>query len=143
MIRKRSLSKSLSVVVMLASAAACGGGEEAPPAEEAGPPEPVQTAAPNTDLAAQGREVFHGPGLCFTCHGQEGVGTPLGPALNDGVWLHIESPEQDLQTQLVSLISTGVPTPEEFPAPMPPMGGATLSQDQLANVAAYVASLNQ
>jgi mono/diheme cytochrome c family protein len=34
-----------------------------------------------------------------------------------------------------------VPTPKKAPAPMPPMGGASLSPDQVKAAAAYVHSL--
>ena len=36
------------------------------------------------------------------------------------------------------LISKGVPTPKQYRSPMPPMGGAQLSDDDLNAVAAYV-----
>ena len=36
---------------------------------------------------------------------------------------------------------TGVPQPKQHPAPMPAMGGANLSDDQIRQVSAYVWSL--
>ena len=39
-------------------------------------------------------------------------------------------------------VTTGVPKPKSHPAPMPPMGGASLSPDQIKAVAAYVYSLS-
>jgi mono/diheme cytochrome c family protein len=47
-----------------------------------------------------------------------------------------------MMTQMVAVIRTGVAQPREYPAPMPPMGGANLSEDQLQAVSAYVLSLN-
>ena len=38
-------------------------------------------------------------------------------------------------------VQSGVPTPKQAPAPRPPMGGASLSPDQVKAVAAYVHSL--
>jgi mono/diheme cytochrome c family protein len=38
-------------------------------------------------------------------------------------------------------VTNGVPQPKEHPAPMPPKGGAQLSDDQVKAVAAYVYSL--
>lgn len=145
----RSLSKSLGLVVAVSMIAACGGdqGAEAPPAAtpEAPPAAPAPSAeapAAGADLVAEGRQIFAGAGICFTCHGQDGVGTPLGPALNDGSWLWID-PSQDLATQLEDVIRRGVPAPQEYPAPMPPMGGASLNDQQIEAVVAYVVSLNQ
>lgn len=152
----RNLSKSMGLLVTLAFAAGCGGGdqaEEAPaPAETpaAGAPAPAAPAggapaaaggAASPEMIAAGQQIYSGAGICFTCHGAEGVGSALGPSLADDQWIWIENPTQDLQTQLVERIRTGVPQPREFPAPMPPMGGASLTDEQLQQVAAYVASL--
>jgi mono/diheme cytochrome c family protein len=106
----------------------------APVAPAAGGPDPQQVAA--------GRTVFTGAGLCQACHGPNAEGTALGPNLTDGAWIWISDPSQDLVTQLTTLIRTGIAQPREYPAPMPPMGGASLSDEQLEAVAAYVASLN-
>jgi hypothetical protein len=38
-------------------------------------------------------------------------------------------------------VKTGVPTPKTHPAPMMPMGGATLTDEQVNQVASYVWSL--
>ena len=92
-------------------------------------------------MVEQGRQVFHGAGLCFSCHGQNGVGSALGPNLTDDTWIWIQNPQQNLQGQLVEQIRGGTPQPREFPSPMPPMGGASLTDEQLQAVAAYVASL--
>ena len=77
--------------------------------------------------------------LCAACHGAAGVGTAAGPALNDGAWLHISGSFDEL----VSVITTGVPTPIEFAAPMPPMGGGSFSPEEVRQLAAYVFALNQ
>jgi mono/diheme cytochrome c family protein len=151
----QNLSKSMGLLVTLMLAAGCGGGdqaeENATPAEEPGaaapapaPPAggaPAAGGAASPEMIAAGQQVYSGAGICFTCHGAEGVGTALGPNLADDQWIWIENPTQDLQTKLVDRIREGVPQPREHPAPMPPMGGATLTEEQLQSVAAYVASL--
>jgi mono/diheme cytochrome c family protein len=108
------------------------------------PGAPVTTAALppgiTAEMVQQGRDIFHGQGICFTCHGQNGVGGPLGPAMNDGEWIWLTG-GADFE-QLLGIIRTGVSQPREYPAPMPPMGGANLNEDQLRAVGAYVWSLN-
>lgn len=156
--RNPSALKSMGLLLALAITAACGGergeqaaappvtSEPAAPAAPAAPPAEAPSGALPAGVTAamveQGQQVFNGPGVCFTCHGQQGQGTPLGPALNDNQWLWIENPQQDLQQKLVTVIRDGVARPKEYPAPMPPMGGASLNDEQLQSVAAYVASLN-
>jgi mono/diheme cytochrome c family protein len=39
---------------------------------------------------------------------------------------------------ITNTIKNGVPVPKQHPGAMPPMGGVTLSNDQLAAVASYV-----
>src|SRR5690606_31686856 len=94
------------------------------------------------DMVDAGQQVFTGAGICFSCHGSSGQGTPLAPSLADGEWIWIEGPEQDLHSKLVALIKTGVPQPRDHSGPMPPMGGASLSDEQVESVAAYVLSLS-
>lgn len=88
----------------------------------------------------QGKELFAGVGGCHACHGSNGGGSQLGPDLTDDQWLHLSGPELDA---LADVIRTGVSEPVEHPAPMPPMGGATLTEEQLRAVVAYVASIGQ
>ncbi len=144
--RGRRSGKIALLTIPFALVAACGGGGDAPEPASTPSSTPAPAAAPaapaaSGDLVAMGEQVFNGPGICFSCHGQGGVGTALGPNLTDDDWLWIENPETDLQAKLVENIRAGVPRPAEHPAPMPPMGGASLSEEQLQAVAAYVASL--
>ena len=124
-------SKSLGLALALSILAGCGGdGADAPPpasepaatqpASPAPADQPATDAAAGGDLVEEGRQIYAGAGICFTCHGQEGVGTPLGPALNDGTWLWVEDGSGDLHTQIATIIRTGVSNPAEYPAPMPP-----------------------
>jgi cytochrome c oxidase cbb3-type subunit 3 len=50
-----------------------------------------QSGLPATDqitnaMIKSGREVFHGQGNCFVCHGQDLEGTPIAPTLQDHKW---------------------------------------------------------
>jgi len=90
---------------------------------------------------ALGDSIFHGQtagGTCFTCHGQDAKGTTLAPDLSDKTWIDGDGS----YNYIVERVTTGVPQPKEHPAPMPPMGGASLSQAQVRAVSAYVYSLS-
>jgi mono/diheme cytochrome c family protein len=160
----------LSGVAVAGLLAACGGGDKAPaggsdtaaaggavatppPAADTQPaggaPVPADTPAPATggggkvspELVALGDSIFHGQaggGTCYACHGQDGKGTGVGPNLTDGEWLNTDGSLEGL----VKTIQTGVPTPKKAPAPMPPMGGASLTPEQVRAVAAYEYSLS-
>ncbi len=71
---------------------------------------------------------------CSGCHGADGIGTPVGPALNTGKWLWSDGSF----AALTSTIKDGVPEPKQHPGAMPPMGGVTLSDGDLKAVASYV-----
>ena len=85
-----------------------------------------------------GRKVFEGKGLCHACHGRDATGTPLAPDLTDSEWLNIDGS----LAAIIALVRTGVPKPLRHPAPMPPMGGARLSNTEIEAVAAYVKGLS-
>jgi mono/diheme cytochrome c family protein len=84
----------------------------------------------------QGRTVFEGKGNCSTCHGRAGVGTTLGPRLDDTEWLH-----GDGSADAIRIVQSGVTKPRKYPAPMPPLGGARLSRAEIDAVVSYVLSL--
>ena len=86
----------------------------------------------------EGTRIFSTTGNCFTCHGQNGTGGPLAPALNDSEWLNIDGSFASIQ----QVVKAGVPQPKQHPAPMPPMGGAQLTDAQVKQVAAYVYSIS-
>ena len=116
------------------------------PARAAGGQEEASTES-QADLAAgvtqeqyeQGERLFGGTGGCMACHGPNGSGSQLGPALNDAEWLNLDDPSV---SEIADLIRTGVAEPVEYPAPMPAMGGASLSEEQVEAVAGYVASIS-
>jgi mono/diheme cytochrome c family protein len=90
-------------------------------------------------LVDQGRLIFGGAGNCFACHGSSATGTPLAPDLTDARWLNIDGS----YASIIPLVRAGVAHPKQYSAPMPPMGGAQLSNDQVCAVAAYVYSLHR
>jgi cbb3-type cytochrome c oxidase subunit III len=90
---------------------------------------------------AEGEKIFHGQeagGTCTACHGQDAKGTAMAPNLTDSEWLNGDGSLAFIE----HTVTTGVPQPKSHPAPMPPMGGASLSPDQIKAVAAYVYSLS-
>jgi mono/diheme cytochrome c family protein len=117
-------------------------GPGAPAAGEAAEGESEATLAPGVtrEQFDEGRQLFGGQGGCMACHGPNAGGSTLAPDLTDEEWLHLSDPTVDA---LAELIANGVPQPQEYPAPMPPMGGASLNDQQVRALAAYVASLGQ
>jgi cbb3-type cytochrome c oxidase subunit III len=109
------------------------------PAPAAAKPAPAGGRSPQQ--VALGDSIFHGQvagGTCTACHGQDAKGTAVAPNLTDAEWLNGDG-SYDF---IVQTITTGVPKPKQHPAPMPPKGGATLSDEQVKAVAAYVYSLS-
>ena len=101
----------------------------------------ANAAAISASLVALGDSIFHGKaagGACLMCHGADAKGTPgLAPNLTTGKWLNGDG----TYPFIVRTVQNGVPQPKQGPAPMPPMGGAQLSPEQVRAVAAYVYSL--
>ena len=88
---------------------------------------------------AKGDSLFNGKqmGACWACHGKGGKGTGIAPNLGDKEWLNIDGSEEAIK----GVITNGVPKPKKAKAPMPPMGGAKLTPEQIDDLAAYVFSL--
>jgi mono/diheme cytochrome c family protein len=84
-----------------------------------------------------GQQIFTSTGNCFTCHGADARGTQLAPTLTDSEWINTDG----TLNGIVNVVNTGVAQPKQFPAPMPPNGGAQLSAAQVRQVATYVWSL--
>ena len=97
-------------------------------------------AAPDSATIARGRRVYEGKdggALCVSCHGPQARGVPgLGPDLTDAAWLHGDGSVAFLR----SIVKTGVTKPKAGVLTMPPMGGVSLSDEQVTAVAAYIAS---
>jgi len=97
-----------------------------------------QEPPPDPKLVADGKKVFTGKGMCISCHGADGKGTPLAPNLTDAEWLNVDG----TMASIIGLVKTGVTKPKKHPAPMPAMGGASLKDDEVRAVAAYVWTLS-
>ncbi|MBI4520266.1 MAG: cytochrome c [Gemmatimonadetes bacterium] len=143
----RKVGRFSPVLTLALITYACGGGEPAPQGEmapSAAPPTQTSAAAPmgalpegvTAEMVTQGQQIFTGAGLCYTCHGPDGTGTPLAPNLTDVTWINVDGSYE----AIVGVVTSGVAQPEEHPAPMPPLGGAQLTPDQVRAVAAYVYS---
>ena len=93
-------------------------------------------------MVALGDSIFHGRaggGLCYSCHGADGKGTPLAPPLAEGSWLTGDGS----YPFIVQRVTSGMPKVAPYPGPMPPGGGAALTTDQIKAVAAYVYSISR
>lgn len=145
--RKIELGALLGVFAVMT---ACAGGDKADDAaatdSAAAPAATAPAAAPSNvqlpegvtpEMVAQGQEIFN-TNICWSCHQQNGVGGPLAPPLNDQTWINVDG----TYPAIVNVVKTGVPQPKQFPTPMPPMGGAQLTDEQVNAVAAYVYSIS-
>ncbi len=107
---------------------------------DAGATLPVPPGATAAQVAL-GNRIFHGDvggASCTGCHGPDGSGTPLGPNLADKVWLWSDGSVEGI----AATIKEGVAQPKQYRAPMPAMGGATLTPDQVKALASYVWGLS-
>jgi mono/diheme cytochrome c family protein len=93
------------------------------------------------EMVALGERIFLGQvngATCTGCHGADARGTPLGPNLTDTQWLWGDGSF----AAIAKTITTGVPQPKKYRSPMPPMGGAQLTPDQVSSLAAYIWALS-
>jgi mono/diheme cytochrome c family protein len=148
----RQLGRSGLAAAAVVFLAACGGDAGQDDELDTGAPEaPSQqpteqpTAGASVDLpegvtqdmVAAGEQIFNQQ-ICFSCHGANGTGSVLGPALTDQEWLNTDGSYEGI----MDVVRTGVAEPVQFQAPMPPMGGIQLSDEQVRQVAAYVYSIS-
>ena len=112
------------------------------------PPEPlpelivdasILPAGVTVEMAREGQEIFHGEGICVTCHLRGGEGGPLAPSLTDATWLNIDGEYESI----VDIVMTGVPQPVEHPGQMLARAGTSITDDQVRAVAAYVYTLSR
>lgn len=89
------------------------------------------------DAIVRGNTLYHS-GTCAACHGAEAKGGPLGPDLTAKKWLWSDGSV----TGIAKTITDGVTQPKQYRAPMPAMGGAQLTPDQVKDLAAYIWALN-
>jgi glucose/arabinose dehydrogenase/mono/diheme cytochrome c family protein len=89
------------------------------------------------EMVELGQRIYRGEvggAACTACHGDSGQGTPLGPDLTGKKWLWSDGSYAGVK----KTITEGVSQPKEYRSPMPPMGGAQLTPEQVSAVAAYV-----
>jgi glucose/arabinose dehydrogenase/mono/diheme cytochrome c family protein len=92
-------------------------------------------------MVALGDRVYHGQeggATCVGCHGADAKGSTLGPDLTVNKWLW----SNGSYAGITATIAGGVAQPKRFRSPMPAMGGAQLSSDQVMAVSAYIWALN-
>lgn len=93
------------------------------------------------EMVALGDSIYHGQvggATCTGCHGANGTGSPLGPDLTSKQLLWSDGSFAGLMKS----ITEGVPQPKKYRSPMPPLGGAQLSPDQVKALTAYIWTLN-
>jgi cbb3-type cytochrome c oxidase subunit III len=95
-------------------------------------------AAVTAAAIAQGDSIFHSKGNCYACHGANAQGA-VGPNLTDAEWIHSDGSFDGIVKQ----INEGVAQAQSKSGiPMPAKGGATITDDEVKAVAAYVYSLS-
>ena len=140
----RSVALGLGVVALLSvgagaavqAAPATAQPTPAAPAAAAEAGLPIPPGATAAQVAA-GMKVFKG-GSCAACHGADAAGTAVAPSLVSGTWLWGDGG----LASLTETIRNGVAAPKQYRSPMPPMGGAQLSDTQASALAAYVWGLS-
>ena len=98
-------------------------------------------AGATPEMVALGERVYRGQvggAACAGCHGEGGKGSALGPALTGKKWLWGDGSYASIE----KTINEGIAQPKQFRSPMPAMGGAQLTPDQVSAVAAYVYSIS-
>ncbi len=103
-----------------------------------GLPTPPGATAKQVELGARVFEGQAGGGTCAGCNGLNGKGTPLGPDLTTGKFQWSDG----TLAMIARTVTRGVPDPKNYRSPMPPMGGAQLSPEEVSAVAAYVWALS-
>ncbi len=149
-----------ALVAALVAAPACGGGDSGSagsgeasdadmnPASTAGT-EPVDLLAGldpallpegvTVAMVEEGRDLFNGGGICYTCHTVEATGGPLAPDLTDDTWINVDGEYQSI----IELVKTGVSQPIEHPGAMLPRAGMPLTDEQVEAVSAYAYILSR
>lgn len=103
---------------------------------------PKPPAGFTTEQVALGSRIYHGTersGTCSGCHGADGEGTTIGPALTGDKWLWGDGSV----ASLAKVIGEGVVQPKQYPGGMPAKGGVDLSDADVQAVAAYVWTLGK
>ena len=94
------------------------------------------------EAATRGVEAYR-VGQCATCHLNNGRGSPRGPDLTDGEWLHGDRSLESIRRILVSGVPQDQLADANRPAPMDPATNLIADDAQITDLAAYVLSLSQ
>jgi mono/diheme cytochrome c family protein len=100
----------------------------------------AESVVETPQMINEGRGLFATTARCGICHGRYARGTPVGPDLTDDQWLWVNT-RGNLHNQIFAIIKNGISNPREHEGFMPPMGGTTLTDEQMHAIAAYVANL--
>jgi mono/diheme cytochrome c family protein len=136
-----------AAVAAVAAIAACKpsatvgspGTTAAPAAANRAPAVPAGVTAASI---AEGKTLFEATSSnCLRCHGADAKGNTRGPNLTDSVWVQIDGS----YPEIIRIINEGVPATKikgSYPNPMAPKGRATLTDAQVASLAAYIWSVS-
>jgi glucose/arabinose dehydrogenase/cytochrome c553 len=94
------------------------------------------------EQVALGDKIYHGlerSGTCAGCHGADGKGSTIGPALTGPTWLWGDGSIAAIR----KTVAEGVTEPKKYPSGMPAKGGSPLSDADVAAVSAYVWTLGE
>jgi mono/diheme cytochrome c family protein len=126
------------LVAALVALAGCADREDAPEPASARLSIPFDStllgrlpAGASENVLREGERLYRN---CSVCHGLDGEGTQLGPPLADSRWMHIGGEVEEI----AGIIRAGVPSPREYPVPMPPMGGDDLTDEDVYALSLYV-----
>ena len=86
------------------------------------------SVATRTKAIAAGREVFHGEGTCYACHGAKLEGGPIAPTLRAHKWRNGNGSLE----MILHVLHNGVPNTAMVSRP------GNINEAELQNVAAYV-----
>ena len=133
------LLASLMTAGAAPAAAQAGSETSATPAAPRQSTSAPAAGASSSALIARGDAVYHGPGNCYACHGSKGEGL-VGPSLTDTEWIHSKGTLEEIEAQIIHGVTKEA---AKSGIPMPPKGGATISDEDVKACAAYVHSLSQ
>jgi mono/diheme cytochrome c family protein len=108
---------------------------------ETAPPTTVIMALPpgvTEEMVEEGRAAFAAAGVCAACHGADAGGSPIGPNLRNGEWIHVDGSVDEI----ARIITAGVAQAVQYPGMMPPLGGAQITPEQVRQIATYLYALN-
>jgi len=93
-------------------------------------------SADEVDVLELGRDLYP---VCSVCHGDDAGGTQLGPPLLGPDWINITGNLAEIE----QIIRSGVPAPDEYPIPMPVLGGGSFDDQEIRALAAYIHAIGQ